>query len=129
MDAVTMIEQAQGLGLTLSVADGRLNITGPKTMAAAAMVQRMSPHKAELIAILAPEPAQRQPLPQALWLTGIATLVEARAAQRALSGTYVTACGLGRDDLWYVACPSSGLTKPSVLPYVEHGEVDQAVTA
>jgi hypothetical protein len=76
-----------------------------------------------------PEPAQRQPLPPALWVTGIGTLAEARAEQRALSGTYVTACGLGRDDLWYVACPSSGLTKPSVLPYVEHGEVDQAVTA
>jgi hypothetical protein len=86
MDAVTMIEQAQGLGLTLSVADGRLNITGPKTMAAAAMVQRMSPHKAELIAILAPEPAQRQPLPQALWLTGIATLVRGEGSAAGFVG-------------------------------------------
>ena len=57
MDAVTLIEQAQGLGLALSVADGRLNITGPKTKAVAELVQRMAACKAELIAALAPEPA------------------------------------------------------------------------
>jgi hypothetical protein len=86
MDTLAMIEQAQGLGLALSVADGRLNITGPKTPAAAALVRSMAAHKAELIALLDNCQVQRQPLPQALWVTGIATLAEARAAQRALSG-------------------------------------------
>lgn len=60
--------------------------------------------------VLATVTAQRPPLPRDLWQTGIATLAEARDAQRALSPDYVTACGLGEDGLWYVACPSSGLT-------------------
>lgn len=57
---------------------------------------------------------QRPPLPQDLWQTGIATLAEARDVQRTLSCDYVTACGKGEDGLWYVACPSSGLTAKAV---------------
>lgn len=65
MDAVTLIEQAKNLHLTLSVTNGDLSITGPKTMAAAALVQRMAPFKTDIIAALAPvvtEPAQLNPL-------------------------------------------------------------------
>ncbi len=53
MDTLTLIEQAKGLGLSLTIVDGRLNVTGPKTAAVAALVQRMTPHKEKLIAALA----------------------------------------------------------------------------
>lgn len=56
------------------------------------------------------QPAQRPPLPKALWITGIVAFAEARTVQRALAKTYLTACGLAEDGFWYVASPSSGLT-------------------
>jgi hypothetical protein len=59
MDPVTLINQAHGLGLALSVAGGKINITGPRTAAAAALVQRMAPHKSALIELLTTLPADQ----------------------------------------------------------------------
>lgn len=54
MDAVTLIKQAEDFGLALSVDGDHLKITGPNTLAAAALVQRMTPFKADIISALAP---------------------------------------------------------------------------
>lgn len=121
MDAVTLIEQAKNLHLTLSVTNGDLNITGPKTMAAAALVQRMAPFKTDIIAALAPlatipmTQAPKPPLPADMWVTAVATFAEARRVQKSLSGRYVTACGKGEAG-FYVAAPYSGLCAVRV-PY------------
>lgn len=103
-----MVSEAGAAGIAFRFVDDSLQVTAPKTPEAAAIMQTMAPHKEAIKAILA-QPAQRPPLPRDLWITGIATLAEARDAQRALSPDYVTACGKGVDG-WYVACPSSGLT-------------------
>ena len=52
---------------------------------------------------------QRLPLPPDQWVTGIATLTQARQVQHSLSEQWVTACGRGVAG-FYVASPSSGLT-------------------
>lgn len=62
--------------------------------------------------MMVPTVGGRPPLPADQWVTGIATLPEARQIQRTLSGQWVTACGRGVDG-FYVACPSSGLTIPA----------------
>lgn len=108
MDAVAILTQAKGLGLTLSVVDGQLNITGPKTPAAATLVTSMALCKAELIAALTIAPPQRPPLPAPLWVTGIASLPEARRLQLEFAKDYVTHLGKGQAG-YYVAGPDSGL--------------------
>lgn len=130
MDAVSLIEQAQSLGLSLSVDGDNLNITGPKTMAAAALVQRMAPHKTDIIAALAPvatdpaQPTERQPLPADMWVTGIATFAEARRYQKGIDG-YRTRCGRGEAG-FYVAAPGSGLCAVAV-PYAQPAEAADGV--
>ncbi|TXH45895.1 MAG: hypothetical protein E6Q97_30645 [Desulfurellales bacterium] len=52
MDAIALLEQAKGLGLLLTVDGDKLTVTGPKTAEAAALVQRLAPHKPALIALL-----------------------------------------------------------------------------
>lgn len=61
---------------------------------------------------MVPTVGTRPPLPADQWVTGIATLAQARQVQHSLSGQWVTACGRGNDG-YYVASPSSGLTLPA----------------
>lgn len=56
MDTITILEQAKELGLSLSIDGDKLNVTGPKTPAAAALVAQMAQHKAAVIAHLTQPP-------------------------------------------------------------------------
>lgn len=57
---------------------------------------------------VAPDPAQRPPLPQSLWVVSIATFGEARRLQMELAKEYVTHLGKA-GDFYYVAGPGNGL--------------------
>jgi hypothetical protein len=58
-----MINEAAAAGITFAfVADDALKVTAPKTPAAAALLQRMAPHKDAIKALLlAPDPTEAQP--------------------------------------------------------------------
>lgn len=113
MDTVTLIERAKGLGLILAIDGTKLNVTGPRTPAAAALVAQMAQHKPAVIAYLtksdpAPLPPMRivtskPPLPAELWLNGV-TPAAAMAKWRELKQEYFCNCGADRDG-WFVRCP------------------------
>lgn len=134
MDTVTILEQAKELGLSLSIDGDKLNVTGPKTPAAAALVAQMAQQKAAVIAYLTqPDPSptaddlaftladvdalpiealppmtiitNKPPLPADQWLNGV-TPVDALAAHRRLKADYFCSCGADGDG-WFVRCEES----------------------
>lgn len=132
MDALTLIEKAIVLGLTLSLNGDQVEITGPRTPAAAALVQQMASHKAGIIAILAPaladhmgtqqsstertiaeiamtersvvQPVQRPPLPARFWQNEITNLEQARTLQVELARNWCTSLGKN-GETYFVRCP------------------------
>lgn len=52
VDLLGMINDARSLGLAFNTHGGGLKVTGPKTQEAAALVQRLAPHKAGVIELL-----------------------------------------------------------------------------
>lgn len=61
MDAVTLLAEAQAAGLTLEVVSDDLRVRGPRS--AAAVVERIRSHKAEIVRTLSPQsqPGWREP--------------------------------------------------------------------
>lgn len=118
MDIVGVINQAQSVGLILSVDGDRLNVTGKKTPEAAAIVRQLSTMKAAIVAHLttpAPDPGDVRSLPPIrnttgkpllppdLWVSGLATFAEAWQREGELCGQFATA--LGKDGAgFYVRC-------------------------
>lgn len=134
MDAITLIDRAKTLGLSLAIDGDKLTVTGPKTPAAAALVAEIAQHKPALIAYLTqPEPAPtaddlasaladadalpiealppmtiitaRPPLPAELWLNGL-TPAAALAAHSRLKAEYFCSCGKDAAG-WFVRCEDS----------------------
>lgn len=123
MDALTLIDQARSLGLTLTVKDGMINAHGKRTPDVMALLEQMKPMKAAILAALQPDldfdleavdalpldpvppmrvKCGRPPLPPDMWLSGL-TPADALAAHRRLSATYF--CTAGADSSgWYVRC-------------------------
>lgn len=112
VDLLAMINEAAALGLSLNTDNDKLNVTGPKTPEAAALVQRLAQHKAAVIELVnAPDPEPLPPmrivtarpaLPKALWLNGL-TPAAAMAKWRELKRTYF--CSTGADEAgWFVRC-------------------------
>ncbi len=122
VDLLAMINEAAALGLSLNTDNDKLNVTGPKTPAAAALVQRLGQHKAAVIELVnAPDPAalplrsqptssrqpmlivtDRPPLPAELWLNGL-TPPAALAAHSRLKQEYFCTCGADAAG-WFVRC-------------------------
>lgn len=115
MDTVTLIERAKGLGLILAIDGTKLNVTGPRTPATAALVAQMAQHKPAVIAYLtksdpAPLPPMRivtskPPLPAELWLNGL-TPAAAMAAHSRLKAEHFCSCGADATG-WFVRCEES----------------------
>lgn len=59
MDALTLIDQAHSLGLTLTVKDGMINAHGKRTPDVVALLEQMKPMKAAIIQALQPEPLRK----------------------------------------------------------------------
>ena len=117
IDLLTMIKDARALGLSITTNGDKLNVTGPKTAEASALVQQLAQHKAAVLELLrtplqpadispitfvATDPAALPPmrnhtgkpaLPAELWVD-FAMLGEALSAQRQLSAQHATVCGL-----------------------------------
>lgn len=123
MDALTLIDQARSLGLTLTVKDGMINAHGKRTPDVMAILEQMKPMKAAILAALQPDLdfaiedvdtmpmdpvppmrvySKRRPLPKEMWLSGLAP-AEALAAHRRLSAAYFCSCGADSAG-WYVRC-------------------------
>lgn len=65
MDAVTLLAQAAVVGLKVTLAGGRLEVTGRNTPEVAALVEELAQHKAEVVARLC-DPVV-EPLPKSLF--------------------------------------------------------------
>ena len=114
MDTIALIERAKGLGLILAIDGTKLNVTGPRTPATAALVAQMAQHKPAVIAYLTKSdpaplppmhyPTDKPPLPAELWLNGL-TPAAAMAAHGRLKAEYFCSCGADRDG-WFVRCES-----------------------
>lgn len=123
MDALTLIDQARSLGLTLTVKDGMINAHGKRTPDVMAILEQMKPMKAAILAALQPDldfaiedvdampldpvppmrvKCDRPALPKDMWLSGL-TPADALAAQRRLSADYFCSCGADGTG-WYVRC-------------------------
>lgn len=112
VDLLAMINEAAALGLSLNTDNDKLNVTGPKTPEAAALVQRLAQHKAAVIDLVsAPDPeslppmlivTDQPPLPAELWLNGL-TPAEAMAKWRELKRAYFCTCGADAAG-WFVRC-------------------------
>jgi len=63
MDALTLIDQARGLGLTLAVKDGMINAHGKRTPEIMSLLEQMKPMKQAILAALTPEPLRKMLLP------------------------------------------------------------------
>jgi len=123
MDALTLIDQARSLGLTLTVKDGMINAHGKRTPEIMSLLEQMKPIKQAILAALQPDldfaiadvdampldpvppmrvKSAKPPLPRDLWLSGL-TPADALAAHRRLSAEYFCACGADAVG-WYVRC-------------------------
>lgn len=58
MDALTLIDQAKELGLTLTVKEGMINANGKRTPEVMALLEQMKPIKQAIIQALTPLPAE-----------------------------------------------------------------------
>ena len=123
MGALTLIDQARSLGLTLTVKDGMINAHGQRTPKVMALLEQMKPMKAAILEALQPdldfaiddvEPlpvdpvppmrvrSAKPPLPKELWQNGL-TPADAMDALDRLSADYFCACGADNTG-WYVRC-------------------------
>jgi hypothetical protein len=123
MEALTLIDQAKALGLTLTVKDGMINAHGKRTPDVVALLEQMKPMKQAILAALQPDLdfdltavdampldpvppmriySERPALPRDLWLTGL-TPADALAAHGRLSASYFCSCGADTAG-WYVRC-------------------------
>ncbi len=123
MDAKTAIQQAQTLGITLTIKDGMINVNGKRTPEVMALLDQMRPLKQAIIDELAaaleftlndvdpmpidpPAPclvaSTRPPLPAEMWRTGL-SLTDAWAHWQELKQNYF--CTLGHEVAgYYVRC-------------------------
>lgn len=112
MDTIALIERAKGLGLVLAIDGTKLNVTGPRTPAAAALVAQMAQHKPAVIAYLtksdpAPLPPMRivtskPALPADMWLNGL-TPAAAMSKWHELKQAHFCSCGADEAG-WFVRC-------------------------
>jgi len=70
----------------------------------------------------------KPPLPKNLWLTWGESLAWVRGYASIFADQYATAYGTGRNGLYYVAAPDSGLAAPSPLPYSEPEPVQDDIS-
>lgn len=108
VDLLALITDARALGLALTTNGDKLNVTGPKTSEAAALVQQLAQHKAAVIELLrTPLPPMRMvstrpPLPAEMWLAGL-TFADALAAHGRLKVDYF--CTVGHEaGAYFVRC-------------------------
>jgi len=131
MNVTEALQQAESLGLTLTVKDGMINVNGKRTPEVMAFLEQMKPLKAKLIAALTPDPSaslraslsftlddvdplpidpvvpirictHKPPLPAELWVTG-ATSADAWSAFQQLKQSYF--CAWGRNSCGFtVTC-------------------------
>jgi hypothetical protein len=120
MDAMILIERANNAGLILTADGDRLNVTGPKTPASAAIVKELAANKASVLAWLtidtpieiAPDitvkvikldalsDTERPPLPRELWRSGIADFGQAWQVWQELRKDYFAAMGKNADGYY-----------------------------
>lgn len=116
-----ILELAQREGVVFRVDGDNLRAKGKMSND---LKQLIRDNKPALIAAIqgvaqAPAATSKPPLPKNLWLTWGESLAWVRGYASIFSEQYAVAYGMGRNSLYYVAAPDSGLAAPSPLPYHE----------
>lgn len=113
-----ILDRAKSEGVAVRVMGDKLRTTGKMSEE---LRQLLKDNKQAVMTYILGKP----PLPAQHWATWGVNLAWVQAYASVFSEEYAVAYGMGKNGMWYVAAPNSGLTAPSPLPYVEHEEMEE----